>query len=32
MTATDRLKIIDSKIKTNQAQYGLGRLAAEISA
>ena len=32
MTVTDQLKIIDDKIKTNQAQYDLGRLAAKISA
>ena len=32
MTATDQLKIIDNKIKTNQAQYDLDRLAAKISA
>ena len=32
MTATDQLKIIDNKIKANQAQYDLDRLAAKISA
>ena len=32
MTVTDQLKIIDNKIKANQAQYGLDRLAAKISA
>ena len=32
MTLTDGLKILDGKIKTNQAQYDLGREAAEISA
>ena len=32
MAVTDQLKIIDNKIKTNQAQYDLDRLAAEISA
>ena len=31
MTATDQLKIIDSKIKANQVQYDLDRLAAKIS-
>ena len=31
MTATDQLKIIDNKIKANQAQYDLDRLAAKIS-
>ena len=31
MTVTDQLKIIDKKIKANQAQYDLGRLAAKIS-
>ena len=31
MTATDQLKITDNKIKTNQAQYDLGRLAAKVS-
>ena len=32
MTVTDQLKIIDNKIKLNQAQYDLGRSAAKISA
>ena len=32
MTLTDELKILDDKIKTNQAQYGLDREAAKISA
>ena len=32
MTATALLKIIDNKIKSNQAQYDLDRLAAKISA
>ena len=32
MTVTDQLKIIHSKIKTNQAQFDLDRLAAKISA
>ena len=32
MTATDQLKIIDNKIKANQAQYDLEKVAAEISA
>ena len=32
MTLTDELKTPDNKIKTNQAQYGLGREAAKISA
>ena len=32
MAVTDQLKIIDNKIKTNQAQYDLDRLAATISA
>ena len=32
MTATDQLKIVDNKIKTNQAQYNLSREAAKISA
>ena len=31
MTLTDELKTPDNKIKTNQAQYGLGREAAKIS-
>ena len=32
MTVTDQIKIIDNKIKANQAQYDLDRLAAKISA
>ena len=32
MKVTDQLKIIDNKIKANQAQYDLDRLAAKISA
>ena len=32
MTVTDQLKIIDNRIKANQAQYDLDRLAAKISA
>ena len=32
MTVTDQLKIIDSNIKSNQAQYDLDKLAAKISA
>ena len=32
MTLTDELKILDDKIKTNQAQYDLSREAAKISA
>ena len=32
MTLTDQLKIIDNKIKANQAQYDLDRLAAKVSA
>ena len=32
MTISDELKILDDKIKANQAQYGLGREAAKISA
>ena len=32
MTLTDGLKILDDKIKANQAQYDLGREAAKISA
>ena len=32
MIVTNRLKIIDNKIKANQAQYDLDRLAAKISA
>ena len=31
LTVTDQLKIIDNKIKANQAQYDLDRLAAIIS-
>ena len=31
MTLTDELKILDDKIKANQAQYNLGREAAQIS-
>ena len=31
MTVTDQLKIIDNKIKANQGQYDLDRLAAKIS-
>ena len=31
MTSTDQLKIIDNKIKGNQAQYDLDRLAAKVS-
>ena len=31
MTVIDQLKIIDSKIKANQAQYNINRLAANIS-
>ena len=31
MTLTDELKILDDKIKENQAQYDLGREAAKIS-
>ena len=31
MTVTDQLKITDDKIKANQAQYDLDRLAAKIS-
>ena len=30
MTLTDELKTPDNNIKTNQAQYGLGREAAKI--
>ena len=29
MTLTDKLKILDDKIKANQAQYDLGREAAK---
>ena len=32
MTVTDQLKIIDNKIKANQAQYDFDRLVAKISA
>ena len=32
MALTDELKILDYKIKANQAQYDLGREAAKISA
>ena len=32
MTLADELKILDDKIKANQAQYDLGREAARISA
>ena len=32
MTVTDQLKIVDNKIKANQVQYDLERLAAKISA
>ena len=32
MTVTDKLKIIDNKIKVNEARYDLDRLAAVISA
>ena len=32
MTISDELKILDDKIKANQAQYDLGREAAKISA
>ena len=32
MTSTDEFKILDDKIKANQAQYDLGRKAAKISA
>ena len=32
MTVNDQIKIIDDKIKSNQAQYYLGREAAKISA
>ena len=32
MTVTDQLKIIDNKMKANQAQYDLDRLAAKLSA
>ena len=32
MTATDQIKIIDNKIKANQAEYDLDRLTAKLSA
>ena len=32
MTLTDELKILDDKIKANQAHYDIGREAAKISA
>ena len=32
MTVTDQIKILNRKIKQNEAQYDLGRKAAEISA
>ena len=32
MTVTDQIKIIDNKIKANQAQYDLDRLTAKTSA
>ena len=32
MTVTDQIKILDDKIKSNQAQYDLGREAAQTSA
>ena len=32
MTVTDQIKIIDNKIKANQAEYDLDRLTAKISA
>ena len=32
MTLTDKRKILDDKIKVNQAQYDLSRKAAKISA
>ena len=32
MTLTERVKILDDKIKANQAQYDLDREAARISA
>ena len=31
MTVTDQIKIIDNKIKANQAQYDLDKLTAKIS-
>ena len=32
MSATDQIKILDDKIKSNQAQYDFGRETAKISA
>ena len=32
MTVNDRIKILDAKVKSNQAQHDLGRKAAKISA
>ena len=32
MTVTDQIKILDKKVKQNEAQYGLDRKAAKISA
>ena len=32
MTVTDQIKILDRKVKQNEAQYDLGRKAAKISA
>ena len=32
MTVTDKLEVIDNKIKAYQAQYDLNRLAAKVSA
>ena len=32
MTATDQIKILDDKIKPNQAQYDFGRYTVQISA
>ena len=32
MTITDQIKIIDNKIKANQAQYDLDRLTAKVTA
>ena len=31
MTVTDQIKVLDDKIKSNQAQYDFGREAAKIS-
>ena len=31
MTLNDKLKILDDKVKANQAQYNLGREAAKIT-